>query len=79
MVELCEAWVDELLWQRRSPVALGGSRADGCSLLGPFESGATPAGGASPGTSPRALLAWAGGHHDPLYAETLPAVSDSNC
>lgn len=38
-------------------MALGGSQADGCSLLAPFESGATPAGGASPGTSLRTLLA----------------------
>lgn len=38
-------------------MALGGSQADGCSLLAPFESGATPAGGASPGTSLKTLLA----------------------
>ncbi len=79
MVELCEALLGEQWWQTGSPVVLDGSQVDGCSLLALFESVATPAAAASPGTSPRALQAWAGGRHGPLYEETLPAVSGSSC
>lgn len=60
-------------------MALDGSQVDGCSLLARFGSGATPAAAASQGISPKALQAWAGGHHGPLCGETLPAVSGSSC
>lgn len=79
MVVLCGAWVGGQWWLKGSPVVSDGSQEDGCSLLALFGSGATPAAEASPSTSLRAPQASAGGHHDPLYEETLPAVSDSSC
>lgn len=79
MVELCEALVGEQWWQKGTPEALDGSRADDCSLLALFGSVATPAAAASPGTSLRALQALAEGRHGPLCEGTLPAVSGSSC
>lgn len=78
MVALCEAWLGEQWWQWENPVAFGGFQADGCSLLAPFGSGATPTATASPGIFLGSLQAWAWGPHGPQYEETPPAASGSS-